>query len=119
MCARIVVRSGTRKPGDRVPVKSRDRSGRAKWVGFARSETAQAVWGETFNVELDIPAGRFAESNRNTGRLVWDNVPNGHVISGVGNRATGEVRILTREANAAEQTQYGHHRLPVIIPRRF
>jgi hypothetical protein len=49
-------------PGQTVRVASKLKVGAGKWVGFARSETLEAVWDGW--VPLDIPAESFAEHNR-------------------------------------------------------
>ncbi|OHD26158.1 MAG: hypothetical protein A2Y38_23860 [Spirochaetes bacterium GWB1_59_5] len=116
MCARTSVNGKIYRPGDVIVVKSRRMAGAGEWTGFARSETVEAVWGPRW-IPLDIPADRFAERNKITGKLVWADA-NG-VISGIGNRESGEVKILTREATYQERMLFGHHRVPVIHEERY
>jgi hypothetical protein len=93
-------------------------------VGFARAETLEEIWNEGW-VDVDIPADEFAEFNRpesnESGTRVhtWDSVGKGFVISGIGNRQTGQIRVVTREATEAEFEFFGHHRVPIVITKRF
>ena len=125
MCCKTVYKGKTYRPGDQVPVRSSNKQGAGKWVGFARSETALTTWGAAFPVELDVPADSFAERNRvaskaaNTRVETEADVPTGQVIYALGRRKTGGVRILTREATATELTNVGHNRMPVTGPKRF
>ena len=110
-------------PGSTVQVNSAVKTGSGKWVGFARSETLAETW-ENW-VPLDIPADEYAEHNRPASKeqkqrvLTWGNVNRGDVISGIGNRATGAIRIVTREATEEEFETFGHARLPEVIDSRF
>lgn len=125
MCCKTVYKGKTYRPGDLMPVRSSNKSGKGRWVGFARSETALATWGAAFPVELDVPTDRFAERNRvaskaaNTRVETEASVPKGQVIYALGRRKTGGVRILTREATATELANVGHNRMPVVGPSRF
>ena len=125
MCCRTVFQGQTYKPGDLLPVKSAAKAGVARWEGFARQETYEAVWGTTYDVRLDILADGFAEKNKDLTRFFGyaieteAPIPPGHVIFGVGNRFSRSVKILTREATEEEKEHFGHHRLPVIGPARF
>ena len=116
MCARTMFNGKVYRPGDVIVVQSAFKAGAGKWTGFARSETVRSVWGPDW-IPLDIPVERFAERNKTTGELVWADAAG--VVSGIGNRTSREVRILTREATAAEKAHFGHHRLPVIHEERF
>ena len=110
-------------PGQEINVQSEEQPGKGKWIGFARSETLEETWGDW--VTLDIPADDFAEHNRIESRklgsrvLTWAKVGVGKVISGIGNRKTGEVRMVTRDATEEEFDLFGHSRVPVIVDRRF
>ena len=110
-------------PGQTVRVASQLKVGVGKWVGFARSETLEAVWNGW--VALDIPAESFAEHNRPASKkagkrvLTWDGIGRGKVISGIGNRKTGTIRVVTREATEEEFEAFGHNRVPQLIDSRF
>lgn len=123
MCARMKFRARLVSPGQEINVQSEEQPGKGKWIGFARSETLEETWQDW--VPLDIPADDFAEHNRPESRklgsrvLTWAKVELGKVISGIGNRKTGEIRMVTREATEEEFDLFGHSRLPVIIDRRF
>lgn len=120
MCARFKFNGQLASPGQKIPVRSEAKHGEGKWDGFARSETLVETWLQKGWVEVDIPASDFAERNRlmqNT--LTWGQVDDGHVVSGIGNRDNGKVKVVTREATPKEHAVFGHNRLPVIIPTRF
>jgi len=131
MCCRTVYKGITYRPGSLIPVRSAHTlahetpGARGKWVGFVRSETAQAIWGATYKIELDIPADGFAEHNRPSSKRAGarveteGEVPAGRVIYALGNRARGDIRILTRAATTQELATYGHNRMPVTGPSRF
>lgn len=123
MCARMKFRARLVSPGQTITVSSAKQAGEGKWIGFARSETLEERWSDWVN--LDIPADDFAEHNRPLSRklgtrvLTWAKVGIGKVISGIGNRKTGEIRMVTREATEEEFDLFGHSRVPVIVDRRF
>lgn len=125
MCARTCYQGKVYRPGNLLIVKSSTKDGQAKWAGFARSETVESVWGKTHTVDLDVPADKFAENNKVAAAksgaqvLTWAAMPPDAVIYGIGNRKNGEVKLLTRQATDEERQFFGHHRLPVIGPRRF
>ncbi|MHA2264545.1 MAG: hypothetical protein ACXAEN_19290 [Candidatus Thorarchaeota archaeon] len=123
MCARVKFNGRLASPGQIITVVSDVKRGEGKWAGAARSETVEEVWSDWKPV--DIPASSFFEHDRGASRaqrrrvLTEGDVPAGMVISGIGNPTTGEVRILTREAEVEEFDRFGHNRLPVLIPARF
>lgn len=125
MCCKTVYQGITYRPGDLVPVKSAHKKGAGKWSGFARSESAKAIWSQSHDVELDIPAERFGEHNRSASKIAGTRVETecplsaGRVIYALGNRKSGSVKILTREANDKEKARIGHNRVPVTGPSRF
>jgi hypothetical protein len=106
-----------------MEVLSEQQSGKGKWVGFARAETLEATWKNW--IPLDIPAEAFAEHNRpaslvaGTQVLTWAETGKGMVVSGIGNRKTGEVRVVTRDATEQEFETFGHSRMPVVVSGRF
>ena len=110
-------------PGSMVRVSSELKVGQGKWSGFARGETLEEVWDGW--VPLDIPVDAFAEHNRPASKeankrvLTWVETDKGSVISGIGNRATGAIRIVTREATEEEFEAFGHNRLPQVIDSRY
>ena len=131
MCCKIVVEGKNYRCGDLIPVRSayncRElvKPGKGRWTGFARSETAEATWGDSFAIELDIPAESFAEYNRPASKKAGTkveteaNLSRGQVIYALGQRKTGGIRILTREASVTEKIRFGHHRMPLTGPIRF
>lgn len=118
MCCRLVIGNTIHKPGDRIVARSATKTGAGKWAGFARSETAEATW-IRFDTELDIPAVQFAENNRNTGRKTFGKIVEGHVIHAIGDRLSGHIKVLTRDATQVEENFFGHERVPVTGPARF
>ena len=119
MCARFKFNGQLASPGQIIDVRSEAKHGTGKWNGFARSETLGDKWLSKGWIELDIHADEFAERNREANCLTWAKVPDGQVVSGIGNRRSGQVKVVTREATEAEQETFGHHRLPVLVPTRF
>ena len=65
---------------------------------------------------LDIYADRFAERSDNTGKLIWDAVPNRFVIRGLLDRQSGEplIKIVTRASTPEEIQKFQHPRMPVL-----
>ncbi len=110
-------------PGQIIDVSSEAKQGKGKWVGFARSETIEAVWAGW--TPVDIKAEAFAEHNRPESRssgtqvLTWGEVKTGQAIAGIGNRKTGEIRVITREATEEEIETCGHSRMPLLLEERF
>ena len=88
---------------------------RAIWGGFARSERL-SWWLKQGFQPVDIPASRFAERSSRDGRLHWGDVPEGCVIRGLWDRASGspQILVLTRSASHMERKFYGHHRMPAL-----
>jgi len=115
----------TYRPGDLIQVRSSRKVGTGRWTGFARSETALEMWSGSYNIDLDIPADGFAERNREASKKAGTRVETecdlatSLVIYALGERKTGGVRILTREASEGEKSMLGHHRVPVTGPARF
>lgn len=86
------------------------------WAGFARSEILE-WWKKRGGEEVDVPAEAFAERSRETGRLVWEDLPAGLVLRGV--VIEDQARIVTRAASAEERQRFGHDRLPLLGPALY
>ncbi len=91
------------------------RSERLVWAGFARQESL-GWWKRKGGALVDVPASRYAERSRNTGELVWDEVPGGGVIRGFVDPNDGKplLKVVTRECEASEAAFFGHHRICLI-----
>lgn len=124
MCSKLQFKESVFRPGDRIQVNSAMKlDGAGQWTGFIRSdaeEKTKRFWVQKgFTAKLDVPATRFAEKSRKTDGDVFDDVGDGNVVFAVGNRKTGEVKVLTRNASPAEAERFGHDRMPVTGRRRF
>jgi hypothetical protein len=115
MCA-VFERKGIGfRPGR--PVRAVKAEGVAEhiWAGFARSEIL-AWWQSKGGVLVDIPADRFAERSNITGKLIWDDVPEGFVIRGLVDVQEAEplIKIVTRAASQEEEARFQHPRMPLL-----
>jgi len=90
------------------------------WAGFARSEILD-WWRRQGAEEVELTATSFAERSGGTGQLVWENVPEGHVISAILDHRENPalLKVVTRPANAEELSKFEHPRLPLLRKRRF
>jgi len=73
------------------------------WAGFARSEILD-WWRRQGAEEVELTATSFAERSGVTGQLVWEDVPEGHVISAILDHRENPalLKVVTRPANAEE-----------------
>ena len=90
------------------------------WAGFARSEILD-WWKKSGAEEIELTATSFAERSGETGNLVWENIPESHVISALLDHRENPalLKVVTRPANAEEQIKFQHPRLPVLRKRQF
>ena len=125
MCTRIADNGHVYEVGDMVKVISAMKEAQVIWMNLTRSETAHETWKNNFLVELDIPVDGFTEVNRYLSKqsrkkfLTPQSVTPGMVIYGLGDRRTGQLLILTRDANPEEKLLFGHNRVPVIGSARY
>lgn len=120
MCAVI------RWRGQEVRINQRVQVVRAKevltgiWVGFAREEILN-WWLKCGYEEVDLLAEEFAERSRQTGKLVWGEVEDGHVLRAIFGMECHQrlVRLVTRACTEEELARFGHHRMPLVGPLRF
>ena len=120
MCSVFKEGNNILKPG-RVVIASSARGARsAIWAGFARSEIL-AWWIKQGAEEVELTATSFAERSENTGQLVWEDIPEGHVISALldNRKSPPLLKIVTRPANEEEVSRFQHPRMPVIQRRKF
>ena len=115
MCAAFESMTTVYRPGRMVAAWLGSRFDRAIWGGFARSERL-SWWLKQGCEPVDIPAVRFAERSSRDGRLHWGDVPDGYVIRGLWERASGgqQILVLTRSASMVERNVFGHHRMPAL-----
>jgi hypothetical protein len=90
------------------------------WAGFARSEILD-WWRRQGAEEVELTATSFAERSGGTGKLVWEDVPEGYVISAILDQRESPalLKVVTRPANAEELSRFEHPRLPLLRKRRF
>jgi hypothetical protein len=90
------------------------------WAGFARSEILH-WWRRQGAEEVELTATSFAERSGVTGQLVWEDVPEGHVISAILDHRENPalLKVVTRPANAQELSKFEHPRMPLLRMRKF
>jgi len=115
MCATFQFNKRVYKPGKNVLAVAESGIVNHPWAGFARLEIME-WWQRNGGVLLDIYADRFAERSDNTGKLIWDAVPNRFVIRGLLDRQSGEplIKIVTRASTPEEIQKFQHPRMPVL-----
>lgn len=120
MCAAYEYKGVGFRPGREVPAAGEHGICRATWAGFARNEILD-WWRRKGGALLDIPATRFAERSDQTGKLIWDDVPEGFVIRGLLDRQTWHplIKVVTRAATPAEMEKFQHPRMPLLEVPRF
>lgn len=116
MCAAYSFGGRIFRPGKEVPVVTARGHIRLPWAGFARAEIL-AWWLGKGGEPVDLPAVRFAERSQSTGRLIWEDIPEGLVIRGLAREGT--VRVVTRSATPEEIARFDHPRMPVLEVARF
>lgn len=129
MCVAFKKNGKTVKPGQRVDVRSRNGTVVRSWVSYARQERMEYWIRQRSAVPVEIIAESFAERNRQTHELVWQNIPPGQVIQAVLAvpreidellfEPESECYVVTRAATAAEIEYFGHDRLPSVAPQQF
>jgi hypothetical protein len=115
MCAALELNSRVLRPGKWVPVWSKLGGLQLIWAGFARREILR--WWEKKGGELvDIPADRFAERSDKTHKLIWDEIPGGHVVRGLVEKSGPKplLKIVTRASTQEELARFEHPRMPLI-----
>ena len=117
MCARMKYPQGRRRPGSQIPVVFNGDTVWCRWgipghTPFARTESLD-YWHSKGWVAAYTPAEGFAERHRDTGELVWARVEN---AVGLKVQVKGELAlIITQQANALHDHQFGHGRVPVKV----
>jgi len=90
------------------------------WAGFARSEILD-WWKRQGAEEVELTATSFAERSEKTGQLVWDDVPDGQIISALldHRQSPALLKVVTRPSTAPELARFNHPRLPLLQKRKF
>jgi hypothetical protein len=90
------------------------------WAGFARSEILN-WWQRQGAEEVELTATSFAERSSRTGQLVWEDIPDGHIISAILDHRQNPalLKVVTRAANPDELAKFEHPRLPCLQKRKF
>ena len=115
MCATFLFRGKTYKPGQEITGSGERGIVRHAWAGFARSEIL-SWWEKKGAVLIDLPADRFAERSEVTGKLIWDDVPEGLVIRGLVDIQTTQplIKVVTRASTPPELERFQHPRMPLL-----
>lgn len=117
MCCAFVDRNGNvLRPGRIVEaIDSAQQVRKAPWAGFARSEILH-WWKKQGAEQVAIEATRFAERTDDTRELVWDDVPEGHIIRALLDKRTGKelLKVVTRPATETELARFRHPRMPLL-----
>lgn len=120
MCAAFEIHGKIFRPGKPLAIVGGGGKLRAPWAGFARDEI-RAWWKRKGWTEVDVPATRFAERSDRSGRLLWEEIPDGMVLRGLCEERNRKwiLRLVTRAASAAESCRFEHDRMPVLEPPLF
>jgi len=115
MCAVFERKGQGFRPGRAVQVVGPQGVVDPVWAGFARAEIL-GWWQQKGGLLVDLPADRFAERSNITGKLLWDDVPQGLVIRGVIDPQSGAplLKVVTRAASEEEQNRFQHPRMPLL-----
>ena len=120
MCSVFKNKNLVLKPGRLLKAASERGPVSAVWAGFARSEILD-WWKHQGAEEVELTATSFAERSEITRQLVWDNVPEGQVISALLDHRENPalLKVVTRPANEDELARFDHPRLPLLQKRKF
>jgi hypothetical protein len=120
MCSVFKNKTLVLKPGRVVSGSSQRGQVAAVWAGFARSEILD-WWHRQGAEEVELTATSFAERSDRTGQLVWEDIPDGHIISAILDHRQNPalLKVVTRAANPDEISKFEHPRLPLVQKRKF
>jgi hypothetical protein len=115
MCVVFQFQSSIFKPGGKITARAKHDVVSHVWAGFARHEIMD-WWMKKGGMLLDIHAGSFAERSDTTRRLVWDTVPENHVIRGILDVQSSHclIKVVTRAATSEERARFQHPRMPLL-----
>jgi hypothetical protein len=111
MCGRMRIGGREIRPGDSICIDGETLTWGGSHVPFARFESIEDKWLKNGWELYGIPVEGFAERNRTSGELVWDNTACQIIVAVKG----GEFAVVTRQATPEEQKFFGHHRVPVTV----
>lgn len=116
MCCAFKQSGEVKRPRSRVVIEAPDGQKELVWAGFARSEILNWWQRKKQAVPVEVAAESFAERAEDTGELVWDVVPVGHVLRGLEDPSgkTPILKIVTRASSPEELERFRHPRMPVI-----
>jgi hypothetical protein len=120
MCSVFKNKNLVLKPGRLLKGASERGPVSAVWAGFARSEILD-WWKKQGAEEVELTATSFAERSGKTRQLVWDDVPEGQVISALLDHRENPalLKVVTRPSNEDELARFEHPRLPLLQKRKF
>ena len=120
MCSVFKNKNLVLKPGRLLKGATQRGPVSAVWAGFARSEILD-WWKHQGAEEVELTATSFAERSEITRQLVWDDVPEGQVISALLDHRENPalLKVVTRPANEDELATFDHPRLPLLQKRKF
>ena len=120
MCSVFKNKNLVLKPGRLLKAASERGPVSAVWAGFARSEILD-WWKKQGAEEVELTATSFAERSEKTRQLVWDDLPEGQVISALLDHRENPalLKVVTRPANEDELARIEHPRLPLLQKRKF
>ena len=120
MCSVFKNKNLVLKPGRLLKGATQRGPVSAVWAGFARSEILD-WWKHQGSEEVELTATSFAERSEITRQLVWEDVPEGQVISALLDHRENPalLKVVTRPANEDELARFEHPRLPLLQKRKF
>ena len=120
MCSVFKNKNLVLKPGRLLKGATQRGPVSAVWAGFARSEILD-WWKHQGAEEVELTATSFAERSEITRQLVWDDVPEGQVISALLDHRENPalLKVVTRPSNEDELARFDHPRLPLLQKRKF
>jgi hypothetical protein len=120
MCSVFKNKNLVLKPGRLLKAASERGPVSAVWAGFARSEILD-WWKKQGAEDVELTATSFAERSEKTRQLVWDDVPEGQVISALLDHRENPalLKVVTRPSNEDELARLEHPRLPLLQKRKF
>ena len=120
MCSVFKNKNLVLKPGRLLKGATQRGPVSAVWAGFARSEILD-WWKHQGSEEVELTATSFAERSEITRQLVWEDVPEGQVISALLDHRENPalLKVVTRPTNEDELARFEHPRLPLLQKRKF
>ncbi len=124
MCIAIKKKGKTYQQGQSVEVETDQGSATVPWASYARSEKMHYWEKQRKASHVVIRAEGFAERQRQTNQIIWQEIPADHVIHAVLAAPRNpeeflipqgrDCYIVTRAATTEEIEHFGHDRMPLI-----